>query len=61
MSVLMVVKLLSDYQNKTWPMKGPHHPNLTNQRQGGSSIKVTDTWILGEEVTWENGGEMVSR
>ena len=56
----MVGKLLSDYQNKTWPIRGPHHPHSTNQRPGGSSIKVTDTWILREEVTWENGGKVMA-
>ena len=56
----MVGKLLSDYQNKTWPIRGPHHPHPTNPRPGGSSIKVTDTWILREEVTWENGGKVMA-
>ena len=36
------------------------HPRPTNQRPGGSSIKVTDTWILREEVTWENGGKVMA-
>ena len=55
--VLMVGKLLSDYQNKTRPMGGLYRDHLTNKRTAGNSIKVTDTWILREEVTWEKGGK----
>ena len=55
--VLMVGKLLSDYQNRTWPIRGLYRDHLTNQRTAGNSIKVTDTWILREEVTWEKGGK----
>ena len=46
--VLMVGKLLSDYQNETRPIRDPNHDHLTNKRTAGNSLEVTDTWILRE-------------
>ena len=53
----MVGKLLSDYQNKTRPIRVLYRDHLTNKRTAGNSLEVTDTWILREEVTWEKGGK----
>ena len=56
MRVLMVGKLLSTYQNIPQPIRGLTTTNRTNQRTGTFDLyKMTDTWLLWEEVSWENG------